>query len=102
MPNPINDSLPRVNGSMNLDERSAFENTELGLIVDSPELAGELLERNDPRSSYTLRLTADGQHIEWVEDEDGLEIIHREEPEVGFWLKLEVFLLAPFISEQEL
>ena len=89
-------------GSMNLDERSAFENTELGLIVDSPELAGELLERNDPRSSYTLRLTADGEHIEWVEDEDGLEIIHREEPEVGFWLKLEVFLLAPFISEQEL
>lgn len=89
-------------GSMNLDERSALENTELGLFVDSPELADELLGRSDPQSSYTLRLSPDGKSIEWIEDRNGKDVVHLDEPEVSFWLRLEVFLLQPFVPEQDL
>jgi putative cardiolipin synthase len=89
-------------GSMNFDERSEFENTELGLIVDSPELAEELLGGTDAASSYTLRLAADDRSIEWVEDDDGREVVHLHEPEVSMWLKLEVLLLRPFVPEQDL
>ncbi|MGA2548750.1 MAG: phospholipase D family protein [Burkholderiaceae bacterium] len=89
-------------GSMNLDERSEFENTELGLIVESPELAAQLIDRTDPRSSYTLRLTPDGAGIEWVEDDGKSEVVYHSEPEASFWLRLEVRLLQPVIPERDL
>ena len=52
-------------GSMNLDQRSLYLNTEIGLIIDSPELARQIALRfadiAQPANSYVLMLgEADG------------------------------------------
>lgn len=50
-----------------LDARSSHTNTEQGLIIRSPELAGEvlnLLDHDKGESSYHLRLTPDRNGIE--------------------------------------
>lgn len=56
-------------GSFNFDPRSAYLNTEMGLLLDSPQLARRLNDFFDtrvPRHSYRVRL-ADSNRIEWVE-----------------------------------
>lgn len=88
-------------GSMNLDERSAYENTELGLIIDSPELADQMAARTDRASSYALRLAPDGA-IEWVASENGEDVVFKDEPEAGILTRIEVKLLAPFVPERQL
>ena len=49
-------------GSMNLDQRSLYLNTEIGLIIDSPELARQIALRFEdiaqPANSYVLMLSA--------------------------------------------
>lgn len=90
-------------GSMNLDNRSERRNTELGLLIDSPALASELLGMMDFESSaYLLRLAPDGHSTEWVTRQDGTEKMLTEEPEAGALLRLQVFLLAPIVPEGEL
>jgi phosphatidylserine/phosphatidylglycerophosphate/cardiolipin synthase-like enzyme len=91
-----------VIGSMNLDPRSADINTEVGLRIDSPELAArliDLLAADRFESAYRLRLAPDGKHIEWVATEDGVETIDDHEPEVSFLRRLEMFLTAPWVPE---
>ena len=63
-------------GSMNLDPRSASKNTELGIIIESPELAKEVLRVihiSKLQSAYRLQLGADGQSLEWLtmDDDEG-------------------------------
>jgi phosphatidylserine/phosphatidylglycerophosphate/cardiolipin synthase-like enzyme len=88
-------------GSMNLDERSAFENTEMGVIIDSAELAAQIGARTDRQSSYALRLSPEDQ-IQWVADINGQEVVFDHEPEADFWTNLEVELLGPFVPESQL
>lgn len=48
-------------GSMNMDRRSARWNTEIGLVIESPERAGEvkgLLQRERLPGSYRLRIAS--------------------------------------------
>ncbi len=89
-------------GSINLDARSARENTEQGLIIRSPKLAEQvmsLLAANKMDSAYRLRLTASGEQIEWVDTDDGKETIYDDEPNAGFLLKFVMKLLAPIAPE---
>lgn len=88
-------------GSMNLDARSAVANTELGMIIDSPELATDILRMiRSANVSYRLRLGPQGD-IEWVElGEGGHEIVHTREPNLGFWARLKLFFLSPLVSER--
>ncbi len=89
-------------GSMNLDFRSSRENTEIGLFVDSPELAGdvtELLDQVRAIGTYRLRLSADGQDVEWVDTEPGNERVYTSEPEMDWATRLKLFMLSPFVSE---
>jgi len=90
-------------GSMNLDPRSVRLNTELGLIIDSPEMAAQLEAMSDLASVYQLRLGADGHRIEWIErDGEGHETVHLEEPETSPWLRFKLWLLGPLVPVQEL
>ncbi len=89
-------------GSMNLDRRSAYRNTEDGIIIDSPELATQLLWRLDSGASYTLRLNPVSHNIEWVEHDGDKEIAYPDEPEVGFWRWLQMELFDSWIPEKEL
>ena len=90
-------------GSMNLDPRSERTNTEVGLAIESPVLAQTVrgLARDALASgAYKLRLSADGQRIEWVEvDADGQEVVHTNEPDDNPWLRLQLWLLWPFVSD---
>ena len=76
-------------GSMNLDPRSDTQNTELGIFVDSPQLAKELLRIiniSKLQSAYRVRLDAHG-NLEWLTMDDDKEMILTEEPETTFWLR---------------
>ena len=72
-------------GSLNLDARSALINTELGIRMEDPALVQALLDfygMESALSVYELRLTPDGQNIEWVgRDPQGVESIHSD-PEI--------------------
>jgi len=90
-------------GSMNLDPRSATINTELGAVIQSPELAREMIRIIDVdrlRSAYRLRLNRDGTSCEWVSvDDDDEEIVITEEPDSTAWLRFKTFLLRPLVPE---
>jgi cardiolipin synthase C len=89
-------------GSMNLDQRSLHLNTEIGLIIDSPELARQIAFRfadiAQPANSYVLMLSeADvfGQrHLVWRTLEDGKPVDFDQEPAVTFWQRLKVDMLS--------
>jgi len=95
-------------GSMNLDQRSASLNTELGLIIESPALVAQLAPRLDRASGYQVKLAPDGKNIEWVEedgdgdDDDATTIVHHTEPETTAWLRFKVWLLSQFVPEGQL
>jgi len=76
-------------GSFNFDQRSARLNTEMGIVVDSPALAGELVAAFDtaiPRAAWEVRLASDGQGLEWVERTATGELRYASEPATT-WIK---------------
>ncbi len=90
-------------GSMNLDPRSQTQNTELGLFIDSPELAKELarvITISKTQSAYRLRLNPNTQAIEWQGSGDEGDVVYTSEPESSFWMRLHNMLIAPFVPEQ--
>ncbi len=92
-------------GSMNLDPRSATINTELGAMIDSPQLARELLRIIDIdrlQSAYRVRLRANGAGLEWLSTDGDQEMILTEEPDSTLWLRLKSWLLTPFVPIEQL
>ena len=92
-------------GSMNLDPRSARLNTEMGLIIQSPQLARELLRVIDIdklQSAYRVRLAPNGTCCEWLTVDEDLsgEMILRTEPDSSFSMRFKTWLLSPFVPEQ--
>ncbi|MBH2076714.1 MAG: phospholipase D family protein [Pseudomonadales bacterium] len=72
-------------GSFNFDPRSVLWNTEVGVLVDSPELAAHVrksaLEGMAPPLSYQVKLVDD--HLVWVTEDDGKMHVLTKEP--GSW-----------------
>ena len=88
-------------GSMNMDGRSAYANTELGLLIDSPELAWQLrslLHRAHASSTYRVRRAEHG--IEWVARDGNAEQVYLNEPGAGLGLRLKSSLLSLFVAEE--
>ena len=91
-----------VIGSMNMDGRSERHNTEIALLIDSPELASEVVELfcgEAQASSYQLRLSADQQQIEWLADDSGQQVLHTAEPGATLINGLKLALLGAVIDE---
>ena len=87
-------------GSMNLDVRSERYNAELGVVLDSPELAAQFLQLMDfAGSAYQLRLNPKDQRVEWVAPEGAEQRVFTSEPEASWWLQLKAQLLGPLIPE---
>jgi putative cardiolipin synthase len=64
------DSVRIFVGPFNFDQRSARLNTEMGLVIDSPALAGMLTDFFDtsvPGLAYEVRLAPDGESLVWIE-----------------------------------
>ena len=64
-------------GSMNLDPRSSEINSEMGVVIDSPDLAEKLagvMQRNMmPENSWHVLLSPDGE-LRWISAEEVLDI----------------------------
>ncbi|MDB5848773.1 MAG: phospholipase D/Transphosphatidylase [Rhodoferax sp.] len=103
MKNAIRDHREVFLGSLNLDQRSAKINTELGVIIDSPEMAAQLESFADVGSAYSLRLKPANGGVEWVEKEDdGRETVYDIPPETTAWQRFKLRVMGPFIPESEL
>ena len=90
-------------GSFNWDPRSADINTELGILMDAPDIAGEvarLVYEAAPTRSYQAFLNEDGR-LNWRSVEDGKEVIYNREPESGWWRRFTANLsrLLPIRSQ---
>jgi len=74
-------------GSFNLDPRARDYNTEMGVLIDSPELAEELAqlaeELMQPENSWQVKLNDEGKLI-WQSGED----IRTRQPAQSFWQRV--------------
>ena len=90
-------------GSMNLDPRSATINTELGAVIESPQLARELtrvIDIDRLQSAYRVRLAAGGVGCEWLSmEDDNKQVVLTEEPDSSLWQRIKLWLLRPLIPE---
>ena len=90
-------------GSLNLDPRSVDLNTELGIIVESPELAKELAQKFEeliqPIFTYRLELDPSDGDLVWISEEDGKEARFTRDPGVGFWRRFSTGFLSLFAPE---
>jgi cardiolipin synthase C len=79
-------------GSFNLDPRSEHLNTEMGLVVWSPALAGAISGRLDerlPLVAYELKLADDGE-LQWFAADEPPQTV---EPDTSFGRRLKFRLL---------
>jgi putative cardiolipin synthase len=97
-------------GSMNFDQRSMHLNTEIGLLIESPELAEELARRFEamvqPANAYEVKLQSNtlgnGQHLIWRTLEDGKMIDYEKEPARSGWQKFQINILTLLPLDHEL
>ena len=74
-------------GSFNWDPRSVAINTELGVIIDSPEMGDSLGKQIDSallNRTYEVVLNEDG-NLRWVDNAGDEPIILTKEPDASWW-----------------
>lgn len=97
-------------GSMNFDQRSMHINTEIGLIIDSPELAQKLAARFNamvqPENAYRLVLRSsspdDCPHLVWDTQIEGKDVEYDKEPSSSEWQRIKVNILSLLPLDDEL
>jgi cardiolipin synthase C len=97
-------------GSMNFDERSRHLNTEIGLIIDSPELANLTAARfgamaqpdNAYRPAFVTGSAAAGGRLQWTTQEKGQIRVYQREPAPNPWRRWLVTILSWLPVRREL
>jgi putative cardiolipin synthase len=97
-------------GSMNFDQRSMHLNTEIGLIIDSEELAQEEARRFEsitkPANSYQVveRPAGEGGKpgLIWRTEEQGRPVEYDLEPAQDGWKRFEVEMISLLPLDREL
>ncbi|MGA7178493.1 MAG: phospholipase D-like domain-containing protein, partial [Thiobacillaceae bacterium] len=97
-------------GSMNFDQRSMHLNTEIGLIIDSPELAQQIAARFEamvqPANAYSLALrpsaAGGAPALVWRTQKDGKAVEYDTEPARSNWQRFEVNILSLLPLDREL
>jgi putative cardiolipin synthase len=95
---------------MNFDRRSRNLNTEIGLLIDSPELSEQTAARfeamTQPESAYQVLLRndpkTDAARLTWQTREHGKTLVFDTEPSPSRWLKLKAQLLYLLPLDPEL
>ncbi|HWK84290.1 MAG TPA: phospholipase D family protein [Caldimonas sp.] len=86
--------------SLNLDGRSERYNTEIGVLIDSGELAEDVLDMLDfEGSSYQLRLAPGGDGLEWISGSGERQKVYKNDPEASFWSKFKASLIGRLLPE---
>ncbi len=86
-------------GSLNLDPRSISQNTEIGMIVESPALGQKMAQDFDryiDDVAFRLELEksqSGAEHLVWYGHIDGQSVRYEHEPLTGFWQRLSISLL---------
>lgn len=88
-------------GSMNLDPRSILINSEMGLVIESPELIKVLLNDVEDRlNETTYRLFVDqDKELKWESFNKGQKTIYTKEPETSWWQRFKNAIVTPFVPE---
>ncbi len=88
-------------GSMNFDQRSQRINTEIGLIIGSPDIARQTALRFEnmvkPENCYALALTpgaSGASRLTWRTEENSRGVEFDREPARSGWQRLQAGLLA--------
>lgn len=99
-------------GSMNFDQRSRSLNTEVGLIIDSPELAEQMVRRfqalTRPENSFQVQFGDPGsdtrtpRSLVWKTQEDGKVVVYQDEPARSAWQRWKFRVLSIQPLDQEL
>jgi putative cardiolipin synthase len=97
-------------GSMNFDQRSMHLNTEIGLIIDSPELAQQIAARFEamvqPVNSYLLVLRQNeagrAPSVVWRTQEGASAVEYEAEPARSGWQRFKANLMSVLPLDKEL
>jgi putative cardiolipin synthase len=103
-------------GTLNLDPRSVWFDTQNGIVVRSQTLAGQaaLLFEESTSMHRAFRVTfrtsstegnnspSAGTGLEWVTEENGKEVRYFHEPETGLWRRISLKFLSLFAPEKML
>ncbi len=95
-------------GSANLDPRSLELNTEIGLLIDSPEIAREVIRRFDgfASSARSYRVVvapeSNSRAMEWHTEVDGQRVYWSHEPDTTLWqrIKSDLYTLLVPLEKQ--
>lgn len=90
----VDDTVLAV-GSFNMDPRSAHLNTEIGFVIQSPELASAVsraFRDRVPKSAYRVHLDENGD-LYWVEQGEEGPILYRHDPGTGLLKRMGVSIL---------
>jgi putative cardiolipin synthase len=75
-------------GSFNFDPRSTTLNTEVGVMIDSIDIANQAAKIMDegvaPGSAYQVKLDEDDRLV-WTAENDGEEVRYDADPETNIW-----------------
>jgi putative cardiolipin synthase len=82
-------------GSLNLDPRSIEINAEMGLLIDSQEMVGDLTYDVDERlAAVSYRVTVNDQgSLEWHGRINGEDVIETREPLASPWLRFKAWFM---------
>jgi putative cardiolipin synthase len=82
-------------GSFNFDPRSAQLNTELGFVIHSEQLSGEINDAFDQYlPDYAYQVVLKNGRLQWHERLGKRRIVYSHEPGVSLWRRLATRILA--------
>jgi putative cardiolipin synthase len=93
-----------------VDPRSFALNTEIVILVESPELAAQVMDYMEegtlPENSYRVILETHPEsgieRLVWITEIDGEEVRYYSEPEVGLWRRFSTWFMGLLPIEKHL
>lgn len=87
-------------GSMNFDPRSAWYNSEVGILVDSPVLAAQVVQAFDrlTSSDRVWKMMLDDKGLAWTSTDPNDSGVLRSEP-ASLWRRTQAEVLGPLAPE---
>ena len=92
-------------GSFNLDPRSTALNTEIGVMIDSPEIAGQVGELMDEgvSSGSAFHVTLDeNDDLVWTTENNQAKVEYDKDPETSVWYRFLVDVVGILPIEDQL